>query len=126
MKRRLITGASAMAFMVVLAVVYNFPPSQYSFYPRCPFYAATHLLCPGCGATRALHALLHGNLGGALHYNALFTVLAPFLLAWAIFCGYQVMRYDRFPRLRFSRGAIAAMSVAALLFTISRNTLFVF
>jgi hypothetical protein len=51
-----------------LAVLYRFPPSQYQIYPRCPFYAATHLLCPGCGGTRAIYELLHLNLTGALHY----------------------------------------------------------
>jgi Protein of unknown function (DUF2752) len=126
MRRRLITGAWAMACLLVMAAVYSFPPGQYSFYPRCPFYAATHLLCPGCGSTRALYALLHGDPGAALHYNAMFTLLLPFLLGWGVFCCYQVMRYDRFPRLRFSRGATAAMAAAALLFAIGRNTLFVF
>lgn len=28
---------------------------------HCPFYAVTHIRCPGCGMTRALIALLMGN-----------------------------------------------------------------
>jgi len=47
MRRKLMTGACAMAVAAGMAVVYNFAPSRYSFYPRCPFYAMTHLLCPG-------------------------------------------------------------------------------
>ena len=92
MKPRLMTGAAMLALAGAGMVVYNFPPSQYGFYPRCPIYAATHLLCPGCGSTRALYELLHGHLAGALHYNAMFTLLAPVLLAWLVFCCYKVMR----------------------------------
>ena len=109
-----------------MAVVYNFPPAEYSFYPRCPLYALTHLLCPGCGATRALYWLLHGDLREALHYNAMFTMAAPFLIAWGAVCCYQALRYDRFPRLAIPRRAMAAVGVAVMLFAIARNTVFTF
>jgi len=124
MSRRTMTGAAIGAFALLMVVVYNFSPSEYGFYPRCPFYAATHLLCPGCGATRALYSLLHGDFRGALHYNALFTVLAPFFLAWVAFCGYQVMRYDRFPRMAAPRSAIVGIAVVALVFAVARNIVF--
>lgn len=126
MKARSITGAAAVAFVGAMLVVYNFPPTEYSFYPRCPFYAITHLLCPGCGATRALYWLLHGDLQRALHYNAMFTLAAPFILAWAFYCCYQVVRYDRIPRVLIPRSAFVAIGVAILLFTITRNTLLAF
>ena len=124
MSRRIITGAAMGAFAVAMVVVYNFSPSEYSFYPRCPLYAATHLLCPGCGATRALYSLLHGDLRGALHYNALFTTLAPLFLAWFALCCYRIMRYDRFPRLAVPRGVIAGIAIVALVFTVTRNITF--
>jgi hypothetical protein len=126
MSRRTITGAAMGAFVLLLIVVYNFSPSEYGFYPRCPFYTATHLLCPGCGATRALYSLLHCDFGAALHYNALFTILAPFFLAWFAFCCYRVMRYDRFPRMAMPRGVMVSLAIAAVLFTITRNTIFAF
>jgi len=126
MKLKIITGALGAAFFAGLAVVYNFSPSQYSFYPRCPFYAATHWLCPGCGATRALYSLLHGDWQAALHYNAMFTLLSPVLLFWLGTCCYYVMRYDRLPRVAIPRGAIVATVFAVFLFTIARNTIFTF
>ncbi|WP_026817397.1 DUF2752 domain-containing protein [Arenimonas composti] len=43
----------------------------------CVFYAATGLHCPGCGATRALHALVHFDLAGALAMNALLILGGP-------------------------------------------------
>jgi len=37
----------------------------------------TGLYCPGCGSTRALHRLLHGDIRDALHDNALFVLALP-------------------------------------------------
>jgi hypothetical protein len=43
---------------------------------RCPVHAVTGWYCPGCGGTRAVGALLRGDLVGALRDNLLlFTVL---------------------------------------------------
>jgi len=95
MNRRIFAGLAMGAFAALAIVVYNFSPGDYGFYPRCPLYAVTHLLCPACGATRAFYAMLHGDLRGAWHYNALFTALAPFLLAWFAFWCYGMMRYYR-------------------------------
>src|SRR5580692_7112989 len=58
--------------LVVMTMVYFFNPSAHSFYPVCQFHRLTGLNCPGCGATRALYALLHGNIATALRDNALF------------------------------------------------------
>jgi Protein of unknown function (DUF2752) len=126
MQPRTMTGMAAGALLAGLAVVYKFPPTEYAFYPRCPFYATTHWLCPGCGSTRALHALLHADLQAALHYNFLFTLLAPFVLAWLGFCCYRVMRYDQFPRFVIPRGLAAGLIAAVMLFTVARNTFFAF
>jgi hypothetical protein len=50
-------------------VLYTFPPGTVSFYPPCAFRALTGLQCAGCGTTRALHQLLHGNIGEAFRLN---------------------------------------------------------
>jgi Protein of unknown function (DUF2752) len=120
------TGIGIAALLGGLAIVYRFPPTEYSFYPRCPIYLATHWLCPGCGSTRALHALLHLDIQSALHYNALFTLLFPIACLWFGFICYRTMRYDQFPNLAFPRSAAVCLMVTAVLFTVARNTMFAF
>ena len=68
------------------AVLFFFDPSVSDFYPPCPFHALTGLYCPGCGTTRALHELLHGNLGEALGLNSLMVLMLPFV-------GYSLLSY---------------------------------
>jgi hypothetical protein len=73
LKRCAAIWASASAGAVLAAagvgVLYTFPPAASSWYPKCVFRAATGLLCPGCGTTRALHQLLHGNVEAAFRLN---------------------------------------------------------
>ena len=79
-------GAVAVAGVLpaAAAVLYWVPPDERSFYPRCMFHQVTGLHCPGCGATRCLHALVHGDLPQAAAYNVFFLVVLPFLVVWAV------------------------------------------
>jgi hypothetical protein len=77
----------AGATMAVCAVVYFFNPTTSRLYPACRLHQLTGLNCPGCGMTRAFHALLHGDLMTALRDNALFIALmlaAAFRAAWFV------------------------------------------
>jgi hypothetical protein len=61
-------------------VLFCFDPRQYHFYPVCFFHQTTGLLCPGCGALRATHQLLHGHFAAALRFNPMLVVSLPLLL----------------------------------------------
>ena len=56
----LIGGGTALFFL---------NPSEHSFFPKCSLYVATGFFCPGCGSTRALFHLTHGNVLEALRLN---------------------------------------------------------
>jgi hypothetical protein len=64
-----------------LAVCFWFDPARSMFYPTCQFHRLTGLNCPGCGAQRALHELLHGHFLAAARNNALLLLLLP-VLVW--------------------------------------------
>ena len=123
MKMTLHSRAHGLMGLLILGggILYRFSPLEYHFYPLCPFYAATHLLCPGCGATRALYCLLHLDFGAALHWNALITVCAPVFLGWFFFWYYAVIRHDRAPEIKVARGVVIGLCCTVVLFVIVRN-----
>ncbi|MDE6491024.1 MAG: DUF2752 domain-containing protein, partial [Muribaculaceae bacterium] len=45
------------------------------------FHTLTGLQCPGCGFSRAAHAVLHGRWSEALAYNYFFVISIPYLIA---------------------------------------------
>ena len=97
----------------------RFPPEVYAIYPVCPVWRVFHVQCPGCGATRALADLLHGDLRGALRQNALTSVLLPLL-------GFFLVERSLFPARRrtFTDEHIAvALLLVALVFGVVRNLL---
>jgi hypothetical protein len=73
--------SAALAAAAGLVLVYRFDPARVHFFPPCVFHALTGLQCPGCGSTRALHHLLHGDVAGAFRLNALLFAMPPFALA---------------------------------------------
>jgi Protein of unknown function (DUF2752) len=110
----------AVAGLICFALL-RFPPARYTFYPQCPIYEVLHLQCPGCGGTRAIAAVLHGQFSEAMHLNALVTLLLPIA---AVYC---VPSYCRFVRRRplgwhHPPAAVifAAFAVTAV-FTVIRN-----
>ena len=74
---------------VALIVLFLFDPTNSSWYPPCIFHKLTNLDCPGCGSSRGLHCLLHGELARAADHNVLLFLALP-LLASAFYyrlCG---------------------------------------
>lgn len=73
---RTLAAAVAVTAVVGSTVVSYFDPSTYNFFPVCPLFKLTGFACPGCGLTRGFHALFHGDVLSALHFNALIPVWA--------------------------------------------------
>jgi hypothetical protein len=72
------------AFAAALLLWRVDPTAAGSVLPPCPLHALTGLYCPGCGSTRALHALLHGDVPTALSMNPLLVIALPLLAAMAL------------------------------------------
>lgn len=77
----------------LLGVVWRFDPREIPI-PLCMFHATTGLHCPGCGATRATHELLHGRLVSAIHYNAMWVLSLPLVL-YGAFSQARLLLYGR-------------------------------
>ena len=72
--------------------------------PACPTKTLLGIVCPGCGTMRMLYSLMHGDIAGALHYNAV-GLVAVVLLAWS-FC--------RLLRQGVDRAAVADLATRAV------------
>src|SRR5713226_3280440 len=105
------------------AVLYRFPPERYNFYPQCPVFRYLHVYCPGCGATRALAALLHARIAEALHYNTLVVMLIPVLLAYFAAARWKSRGEEVFTWPHVPAKALTALLVMSAAFGVLRNFL---
>lgn len=71
--------AAALALLGLLALAA--PQALLHYGPPCLWTLLLGHPCPGCGMTRALLALLHGDLAGAWGFNRAAPLVAPLLLA---------------------------------------------
>jgi hypothetical protein len=122
-RRRRIAHALLAAALLGCAVLLLCPPTRTNFYPACPIHLYLGLLCPGCGATRALAALLRGRVMEAMRLNALFVLLLPIALAGAIESYRRALRPERFRWPQPPAAALYATLAVAAIFTVARNLL---
>lgn len=83
--RTVVAGAAAMFALGGAAMLRVVDPNAGGLWP-CAFHVVTGLHCPGCGLTRMLHALVHGDVARAWTMNPLAVIalplLASMLLQW--------------------------------------------
>lgn len=64
----------------LLLIAWIATPGKTAWLPGCPLHLLTGLQCPGCGSTRAFHALTHGDVLAALRMNLLAIAAIPLLV----------------------------------------------
>lgn len=69
--------ALALLGVGVLLLLYGADADQPIPWFGCPLRRWTGLLCPGCGATRSLRHLLHGDIWLAIELNPLVIAALP-------------------------------------------------
>lgn len=117
-----IGAAVAVLVAAALYIFYTFDPETQPLFPKCPFLLATGYECPGCGSQRAVHSLLHFNIGTALKYNAFMVLAIPY-----IFLGIYLQYFGgkkRFPGVEkffFGRWAAVVLLAVIIAYWILRN-----
>ena len=95
MRRSLVITVVIVLLLVFGFIYYAIDPATSTAFPRCTFLTLTGYKCPGCGSQRAIHALLNGDIKGALSYNAMLLVAIP----WIALCLFAEGQRTRRPRL---------------------------
>ena len=80
----------------------------------CPIHAATGFYCAGCGGTRAVKAVLRGDLPLAFHDNALL-MSSPVVIA----CAVLIEKYSQ--KRIWLYVFLAIVLVVVVIFTVIRN-----
>lgn len=110
-----------LAISGVLWLYYTYNPSD-GFFPRCPTNQYLGFLCPGCGSQRAVHQLLHANIGEAFKANPLLVASLPYLLVALVFENKIIRtKYSALRKVLFGRNAIIVVLIIITLFTVFRN-----
>lgn len=77
MKKAIFLMLFLCAGSLILFALHKHSPEHVKWYPPCLFKKATGFDCPGCGGTRAVHNLLHGDVALAADHNLLLLLLLP-------------------------------------------------
>ena len=118
---RVLAAAGILAATTGVFVVSYFNPTTAGFFPVCPLYATTGLSCPGCGLTRGFHALFHGDILDALHFNALLPVYLFIGIYLYVALGLIVVRGRGLPFNIFKPYLLWGFLIVSLCFGIVRN-----
>ena len=114
--------AVGMAGAATATLLHVRDPHVDGAYGYCPFLELTGRPCPGCGGLRAVSALTHGDVVGALSSNLLAVGLVAILIvAWATWA-FRRARGTGARMLVTSDRALVLVLVVALVFGVARNT----
>jgi hypothetical protein len=119
--QRIFAVGTALAAPVGAYILYRFPPTPSSWYPKCVFNQLTHCYCPGCGATRCLHALVHGDFLMAFRFNGMFMLLLPLIGYAGGRIWFSCLTGRPLPADRTPRWVVYALLAVILLFGVLRN-----
>ena len=114
-------AVSAVFAALALVVLFFFDPTRYAIYPTCPFHQLTGLNCPGCGALRAAHQLIHGHLAAAFRLNSFLFIALPVMLLVLVKNAIQQLRGAAPEPKVVSPFWIRLLLAALILFTVLRN-----
>lgn len=77
LNREVSVAVGLLAVIGALILYRKVDPTSTNFFPKCLFLNLTDLYCPGCGAQRAVHALLNARFATAMGFNAMLVIAAP-------------------------------------------------
>ena len=121
---RLLAVFSWLTLAFAAVYLFIFEPGKSGYFPVCTFRALTGFACPGCGCTRGLHALMHGDVVAAFKFNPLFILSLPLLLYAFFRFSSAAIQGQRLSGNQLDAKYIRTIFGVVLFFWIFRNTPF--
>ena len=111
----LAVGGVAACHVAAAVFFASHDPYTSQILPPCPVLSVTGWQCPGCGSTRALYSLLHGDVVQAFVMNPL--LLASYLTAMLLVAMTVAERTNRLTLAKTLATAAIALVVGAAAYT---------
>jgi len=106
---------------LIVAILYYFINPSFNFFPRCPLYSTTGILCPGCGSQRALHDFLHLDFMGVVGHNVLFLFGIVVLLYHFTILGLNTFFSKNYSNLLYHKRTPIIILIIVVVYWILRN-----
>ena len=120
----LIKSVVILLFLLLLGFLYYCcSPEGNAWFPKCSFYLLTGWQCPSCGSQRAVHALLHGEVGQALRYNPFMLVSIPYAVGVVLSTMWASLWAKRMRAALLHRNVVLAYVVLFVTWWVLRNIL---
>jgi hypothetical protein len=86
MKKRKTFETAKLILLVLVPVLFALIPTSLieSGPTLCLYRLIFGVRCPGCGMTRAVSAMFHGNISAAIGFNRLIIIVFPLLCVWYV------------------------------------------
>lgn len=115
-KKLIITGLAG-----VVCVAYYLLLTSFNIGIPCLFHEITGLLCPGCGITRMILAILHLDFKSAFQYNQVIFVLSPVIIYFVIRLYVSWLKSKPYKLSLLENIIVYIMLIVLLIFGIVRN-----
>ena len=134
LKSRIIKVYSNLAFkitefilvnlFILLGVLFIFiiDPLKHKIFPDCYILSTTGLYCPGCGMTRSLHSILHGEFIQAGRYNLMvFIIIGICIIFYVLYFGWRFFNLNILSKIDIKPQYVFGFLIVMFLYFILRN-----
>ena len=115
-KKLIITGLAGVVCLAYYSLL-----TFFNIGIPCLFHKITGLLCPGCGITRMILAILHLDFKSAFQYNSVIFVFSPVIIYFIIRLYISWLKSESYKLSLLENIVVYIMLIVLLIFGIVRN-----
>ena len=119
-KNMILFEVIVMIFIVILYIIVK--TEIIKLVPHCYILEKTGILCPSCGGTRCIKALLSFNISEAFKMNAFYTITIIYLLILnVVYILNTIFKTNKFKIIYIKKVHLIIWLITLILYTVFRN-----